>query len=222
MHKAIFSVIFTVVFAGSAMADFAGVGTGFAIPDLPDDPFMDGTSSTIVASLGVDEIITDVAVTLTIDHTWVGDLKVALTGPGGMVDLMWLTGDRTDVLNDSFGDSSDLGATYTFADGGADWWAAAAAIGDSDIIAGGTYAPATVNGAVESMSAAFGGTTVNGLWTLFIVDTAGPDFGTLSSWSLDVTSEPVAVVPEPVPAPGAALLAVLGFPMIGWAKRRFA
>ena len=190
--------------AGVASADFSGSGSGFAFPD--NDPA--GASSDIVVSLAPNEIISDVSVTLTgLSHTWVGDLNASLIGPGGTIDLMFRTGD---AQGDCCGDSSDLGGDYTFADGGADWWAAAASAGGADIIPGGTYAPTTILGAPQSFAGTFGGTTTNGTWTLQISDEAGGDLGSLGSWTLNITS----VVPEP------SSLAVLGLAGLGMLYRR--
>jgi len=204
MRSCFAALAVTTLFAGTAMADISEVGGGFAFPDS--DP--GGASSTI--SVAANEIISDVTVTLTgLNPTWVGDLNVSLTGPGGTIDLMFRTGDAE---GDCCGDSSDLGADYTFADGGADWWAAAAAAGGADVIAGGTYTPTTIFGAPTSFAGTYGGSSTQGDWTLLISDNAAGDLGSLASWTLDITSE--------IPAPGAlALFGLAGFCARGRRRR---
>lgn len=177
----------------SSFADIVdNSGAGFAIPD--NDPA--GTTSVI--NIAADECITDVAVTLfATDHTWIGDMTVTITSPSGTTaDLMVRVGDTTGGA----GDSSDLGGDYTFADGGADLWAAAGAAGGADVIASGTYAATgigdagTGTGTPVSLAALFAGEKTAGAWTLFASDGAGGDLGNVGSWGLNITS---TAVPEP-------------------------
>lgn len=192
------AAILGVALCTSSVADVVdNSGGGFGFPD--NDPA--GASSTI--TIGANEIITDVDVTLRgADHTWVGDMNVSLTSPGGTTaDIMVRTG-RTGGVGS--GDSSDLGGDYTFSDGGADWWAAAAAAGGADVIASGTYGATTVDGALVSLAAAFAGESTAGTWTLTISDNAAGDLGDIDGWGLSITS---AVIPEPG---SLALLGIMG------------
>jgi hypothetical protein len=64
--------------------------------------------------------------------------------------------------------------------------------GYGNAVATGTYLPDQAAGA-NSLNAAFGTSTANGTWTLFLADLSSGDQSTLVSWGLTVS-----VVPEPV------------------------
>ena len=189
-------------------ADIIASGGGGSFPD--NDP--GGFSSTI--TVADNELISGLSISIVnLTHTWVGDLNVSLTAPDGTsMDIMFRTGD---AQGDCCGDSSDLGATYTFADGGADWWAAAAGAGGADIIPGGVYAPTSILGAPTSFAGTFGGLTTAGDWTLLIADLAGGDLGSYSAWDLSIESTGIAV-----PEPGTLLLFSAGLLGLGLARRR--
>lgn len=166
-------------------------------------------------------VVSDLSVTLTnFKHASIGDLIVTLTHqPSGLsMSLMDQIG-RTTTASSNRGDNSDLNGAYTFADGGANLWAAAAALGSTGKIGGGTYAAtgagigstAATGPASLSFSATFGGVDAKGDWVLSISDRAkGSTLNSDWSWSLGVTS---------IPAPGAlALLSAAG--VITFGRRR--
>lgn len=125
-------------------------------------------------------------VTLLLDnfsHTFPGDVDIVLVGPGGQrVLLMSDVGGGTDAVN----------ADLTFDDAGP-------AIGATVIT--GTFRPTNsltgdlfpAPGPVapfDSLLAVFNGVNPNGTWSLFVVDDAGTDAGSISGgWQLNITTE---------------------------------
>lgn len=205
-----FSFAVAVAFALSSvsMADVIdNSGAGGALPD--NDPA--GVSSTI--TIGANETISDVDVSIFgFNHTWVGDLTVTLTGPDGATtaDIMFRTGDPE---GDNFGDSSDVGGDYTFSDGEASWWDAAAAAGATDVIAPGLYEASTsMDGSAVSLAGLFGGMSTAGDWTLTISDNAAGDTGDFTGWGVAITS---TAIPEPT---GLGVLALVG--LVGLVRRK--
>ena len=200
-----------VALSSSAFADITNnSGAGFLIPD--NDP--NGFSTDIV--IGANETISDVSITLFgAGHTWIGDLVVTVSNGSTSADLLFRPGQ---VGGAGSGDSSNLGvppdvpggqipagADYTFADGGADLWAAVAALGGTEFLPSGTYGATTVDGVPVSLAALFGGQSTAGTWTLTISDNAGGDLGGIDGWGISFISTPA------IPEPGSlALLSVLG------------
>lgn len=181
-------------------------GSGFTIPD--NDPA--GASSTIQADPFF-FVIFDVSVTLQgLSHSWAGDLTVRLTSmtTGRSVTLVERVGRASDV---GFGDSSNFDSDYTFRDGGAELWAAAAAVPGSGVISQGAYAPSGRFNAPTSLQNAFTGQSNGGDWVLTISDAAELDIGTLQSWSITFFN-----LPAPASAAG---LAGLGLAMAGMRRR---
>jgi subtilisin-like proprotein convertase family protein len=141
-----------------------------------------------------------VAVSLTIEHSWVGDLVATLIAPGfeRELDLFGYTGATVGPgTNASAGDSSDLGAQYTFSDAAnASWWAAVAAVSFETPIPGGTYRTSqrggpSATGANTSLNTTFDGLTpaqANGTWILRVSDGCGGDSGIVTAATLDITT----------------------------------
>ncbi len=158
-------------------------GAGFAIPDL-------GSAS---SSINVPDniTITDVNVTLNnMTHTWVGDVRAILTGPGGSATLV----DRIGVPPGA-GDSSDFGGNYTFDSQSANnIWTTAAGLGATAVIPSGTYATTGAgSGANNNSLNAFNGQSSLGNWTLTISDHAGADVGAIGGWTLSIVPEPTSL-----------------------------
>lgn len=146
-------------------------------------------------------------------HTWVGDLTFWLVAPNGDdVQLFRQPGTGT------FGDDSNLGGVYTFLNSGAaggDFHTAAIAAGA--VLAPGSYNRSNVSGVTTPFTGAdpddfsvFNLDGISGTWTLNWRDNAGGDIGSVTSWSMDITS---------VPEPGSfVVLSLLG--LIGLRSRR--
>ena len=107
---------------------------------------------------------------LTIDHSWVNDLKVELTSPSGttvtLFDQICPNGDEDFDLN--LDDEASPGAFPCPPTGG------------------GTYQP---TGNLSD----FNGEPSQGIWTLTVTDSETFDGGRLEAWSLEICPEPQAV-----------------------------
>ncbi len=175
------------VHAGSSIGSFGGG----AIPDATTSHVAPGqlTLTGVVAGGGA---VNNLGVAVDMAHTWAGDLEIDITSPmGTTVTLVHRVGATTST---QFGDSSGVNGTYTFRDGGADYWAAAAAAGFGTDVATGTYAPSEQFNAASALSV-MNGENADGTWTLTVRDWGGGDTGSIAGWTL-----------LNVPAPGAAAL----------------
>lgn len=190
----------------SPLGTFPGTGLG-AIPDSPGGtPPTYGTPLVISYPVtGISGPVTDVSVSITLTHSWAGDLDMVLAAPGGSPNLV-VVGHIGVTAAGSFGSSSDYNGTYVFSDSaaGANIWTAAA----STPIPAGTYRT-TVRGmagttnppAVTSLNTTFGGLTpaqANGTWTLTIRDGGGGDTGSVTASILTVNPTGPLVVPQHV------------------------
>lgn len=192
------AVVIGLMMTSASFADITdNSGAGFNIPD--NDPA--GIFSTI--NIAADETITDVTVTLFgLSHTWVGDVTAEVTHDGTSTAVLF---ERVGDTGGTSGDSSAFGGDYTFADGGADLWAAADAAGFGEVIAAGTYAASGLANAPVSLSASFSGESTQGNWTLFMNDVAQGDTGSITGWGISFSSS------SAIPEPGSfALLGALG------------
>jgi subtilisin-like proprotein convertase family protein len=151
-----------------------------------------------IAVSGLTGTVSSVTVTLTgLSHTFPDDVDVLLVGPQGQKVLL---------MADSGGGSDLDNVNLTFDD------AASNSLPDSDQIVTGTYKPTigTTNGAegcdhpadfpspapagpYDSALSAFSGTNPNGTWSLYVIDDASADSGSISGgWSLTITTEALA------------------------------
>ncbi len=143
-------------------------GLPLAIPDNAPA----GATSTLNVSNSF--VLTDVNVVYQMSHTWVGDVVITLTPPGGgPITLM----DRPGVPASTFGCSGD-NMDVIFDD---------SASFDPE-----TNCPVTVpvfSGPVLPFSplSVLNGTNVQGNWTLTVSDHAGGDTGTVTNWNLQTT-----------------------------------
>jgi VCBS repeat-containing protein len=139
-----------------------------------------GAAATSTINVSDALVITDVNVGLNISHTWVGDVQVTLTSPGGttltLVDRVGYP-----FPNALCGRSSNH-ITTTLDD------SAATPVENSNPPTGPTYSP---NQPLSGLN----GQTANGTWTLTVRDFSLGVTGTINSWSLIITGSyaPVAV-----------------------------
>lgn len=198
------------VLASFATVANAGVYTGSSgvIPDSVNALNPGLFRSSIAISGDIDYPITAVTLELQqFSHTFIGDIVVTLRSPNNTVHTIM---SRVGLVGSNGGDSSNVRGNYLFADGGADLWAAAAAVGNTATIAPGTYSTTSARSPVAtSMNAAFAGQNSNGLWTLTITDNAVGDVGGILGWRLTI-----------IPAPGALALAGVGVIVAARRKRR--
>ena len=148
--------------------------------------------STINVS-GLSGNLTTLKVTLTnLSHTWPDDIDVLLVGPNGAKAIL---------MSDVGGSSGLSNVTLIFDP------LATAALPDSDIITSGTYLPTDFEtgdffnspapvGPYGTSFSVFNNTNPNGIWSLYIMDDAGGDSGSIAGgWSLNIgTTAPVLPV----------------------------
>lgn len=176
--------------AGAAVTTTVTNATTIAIPDEGSaDPF----PSTITAS-GLGTSITGLTVQLTsIDHSCSKDLDVLLVGPDGTKTT--LLSDVGEVAVD-FGSCNDLKKTVIVSDSGASF---GTSVPDGDPITvrpsdndatfhGGDSWPGVGDEFDANNLATFNGKDPNGAWSLYVVDDASSDSGSIAGWSLDITT----------------------------------
>lgn len=192
-------------------------GTGF---DIPDGSFRGNSDTIAVTDTGV---LTSVSISISLNHTFVGDLTAALIyRPGSnnfglkSVNLFRVVG-YTDPPGYGYG--SDLAGVYTFSDSAILDFSQAANL--DGVIPEGTYRSSTniFTNAVAtthpftSLNSTFAGLGRAGNWTLKIDDFERVDIGSVASWSLSLTT-------APVPEPTTWTMFASGAGLLGWRLRR--
>lgn len=156
-------------FPGGPIAyDFVYGGVSAAIPD---DGYPTAVASIQLTVADVPSAIQDVDVEVGITHTYVGDLRVTLAGPGAQASLLGEAGAGCDGNN----------VLATFDD-------EASVSGDSQC----GNLPA-ISGSVDPETAlsAFDGRSANGVWTLTVGDAYAEDLGAVDSFELHITASGV-------------------------------
>ena len=180
----------------AANVTVTGTGTG-AIPDGGSGtPPVYGAARVIsfVVS-GITGPLTSVSTSVTLTHSYVGDVDMILRSPSGLVSFV--TASRIGVTTaGSYGDSSNFSGAYNFTDAatGSNIWTIASGLGANANIGAGNYRTTGAGGAgqtnpapVTNLTAAFAGLTsaqINGTWTLSIRDGAAADTGTVTAANL--------------------------------------
>ncbi|MCB0639456.1 MAG: proprotein convertase P-domain-containing protein, partial [Lewinella sp.] len=169
--------------------------------------------TTVVDGIGSAQAVTDVSVSIDIQHTWVGDLTLLLQSPNGTtLPLVHKAGADTET---GCGDSSDLGSesadynptsfsTITFSDSGStDAELMGDGLGGTTIIcdegpcdffpnADGLDLSTTLNFAgiqIASFADFYPqGDGLNGTWRLFAHDGGGGDVGTIEGFEVCITT----------------------------------
>lgn len=146
-----------------------------------------------ISVTGMSGSVQDLSVTITgLSHTFPGDLDFLLVGPGGQSFIF--CSDRmgaTDVVNETyvFSDAGSAPIPLTFAASGT--YQPANSGADDPFVApapAGPYGNPTPAG-TATFASVFNGTAANGTWSLYVVDDAGLDVGSISGgWSLTVTA----------------------------------
>jgi subtilisin-like proprotein convertase family protein len=142
---------------------------------------------------GMNVNITNVAVMLELEHTWIGDLSAELIAPNGAATHFLFN--RVGRIAAGVGDESEFGGRYWFHDGAqGDLWATAAALpGDATVPSGEYRSTGAGSDAATSMNAAFAGVSVqdvNGTWRILIRDHLVDEVGDVLSASLLLNGVP--------------------------------
>ncbi|TRW14218.1 PEPxxWA-CTERM sorting domain-containing protein [Glacieibacterium frigidum] len=175
---------------------------------IPDDA--ETTSDLTVA--GTTGTITGLTLTLNnLSHTFPDDLVFGLLNVTTNLGFVFMSG-----VGGSTGVSN---VTVTFSDAAGDF--APESFVDGALTSG-TYLPSNYYGfafnAFDNATAFadFNGTSANGLWRLYVLDTFAADVGTVAGgWSLDFTLANAAV-----PEPATWGMMIVGFGLAGTAVRR--
>lgn len=161
--------------------------SGLAIQDIG----MASPYPSTIFVTGLTASVHTLRVTLTnLTHTYPDDLDVVLVGPGGR---------STYLMSDVGGEFPVNNAVVVFDDG-------APALADSAPIASGPVRPTNFDltdvfpapapspaGVHATNLSVFAGTDPNGAWSLFVVDDAAKDRGSIAGWSLNfATVDPIA------------------------------
>ena len=140
-------------------------------------------STITVPSVGGARVASMTLTVAGLSHTYPDDVDMLLVGPTGAYAL---------VLSDVGGGTDAVDLTFTLDD------SAASAIPDSGPLVAGTFQPSNSDttdtfdppapaSPYGTALAAFVGTDPSGAWSLYVMDDAGGDFGTLAGWSLSIT-----------------------------------
>lgn len=186
----------TLAIVSGFMMPMAAMATPTTYTQASGQDILDHT--TIISDMVISDtgLVNGLTVELDIEHTWIGDLVIQLTGPDGATTITLM--DTSDSSNFVFGTSVIFDdAALIPADNAGD-----GVDGNGD--AGGTYAP-------DGLLSTFIGGNLAGTWSLSISDNVGADSGNLRSWSLHVDA---TSVPEP------EILALFGFGLIGMGALR--
>jgi len=137
--------------------------------------------------------VTNIAVSFTGNHTYVGDVEATLIAPNGTQHRVF--GYTLAVASGDFGSSRDLNGTYVFTDlATQNWWTAVA--GTANPITSGNYRTSNSGGAgatnpmpdTSIMSTFSSLTNMNGTWTLRFTDGGNGDTGAVSAANIQFVS----------------------------------
>jgi subtilisin-like proprotein convertase family protein len=166
--------VFSFQTEGSLCEMFVNNAPGLTIPGNQTGSW----SSTL--NIGADDEIVDVNISLNLLHSWLGDVKGVLEGPGGQqVDLF----DQPGVPGSQYGCGED-NMLATFDD------EAALTAADFEAACGtGAYA---IQGAYQPIDplSVFDGSSSLGAWKITLSDVFDQDGGSLVSWSVEICRQP--------------------------------
>lgn len=171
--------------AGSCTIGAVGMYTNSTATPIADS----ATTTVTVAVSGEGSYIARIGLRTSITHTWSADLELTLISPAGT---------RVLLTSDNGGSNDDV---Y---DG--TLWSDAVNVPVTDFAFADGVVATELTG--ESALSVFNGEDPNGTWTLEIVDNAGVDTGTISSWTVEVAAlsvTPVFASHELTTSPGAAI-----------------
>ena len=200
--------------AGAQTTFNATVSTLGAIPDGVGECPNDGPPRVVsVPVSGAVGGVTSVAVSMTMTHSWMGEITATLIAPDGTSHVIFGRTRATTVPY--WGIDSDVNGTYSFSDAaGGDWWAAA----QTSPVPPGAYRTSAIGGspsatgAATAMNPVFNNREPNGTWRVRFTDSCRLDIGVVSGLSLSLTT--TGVITPPVAAVPDAYFAGLSTPLV--------
>lgn len=170
-------------FSNATPITIPGTGTSGVGSPYPSDIVVSGMSGAVV----------NVTVTLyNLSHTWPSDVDMLLVSPSGAKFILCSdTGSGTDWVNDTITLSDSAGALMGTAYNGTGTYRPTN-YGANDPFAAPAPAAPYQNAATAgtaTFASVFGGTAPNGTWSLYVVDDAGGDIGSMAGgWSITITA----------------------------------
>lgn len=151
--------------------------------------------------------LTSVSATMTIAHSWMGEVTATLISPDGTEHVLF---GRTGANGPpGWGFRRTVNGAYTFNDAaGGNWWTAADAAGDFGLVPPAAYRTSALGngtpsstGALTTMNPVFANREGNGIWRVRFTDSCRLDIGTVSALSLTLSTNgiitaPVAATPD--------------------------
>ncbi|MFM9958332.1 MAG: hypothetical protein ACKVZJ_09650 [Phycisphaerales bacterium] len=183
--------------AGAQTFYFTGTG---AIPDDVSGNPGCGTPRVLTTDSNAVNPIQDVVLTIAMNHTFVGDLRIRLsytpTGSATTTTSWVINRAGADVPN-GIGSGNDVNGNFTFVVGATSFNSAATTV---STLTFGVYSPFAnnFNGTFPVVEFAdfFRGLPGGGTWTLTIEDCAFADFGAVTSASIAVQARPIACLAD--------------------------
>ncbi|MFM9958194.1 MAG: hypothetical protein ACKVZJ_08950 [Phycisphaerales bacterium] len=183
---------------------FAMTGTG-AIPDgTSGTPGSYGLPRTLTVTSDAEGLIERVTLSVTMNHTWMGDVKMELrftpTGGGGTVVSPVFERLGATTL-DPGGHDSNLNGTYVFTLEANNMDSVAAPLGDSTVVPSGLYSALTFDpnnspDTIAALDAPFRRLSAAGVWELRVFDGTIFDTGTVTAASINIESGTLACLAD--------------------------
>ncbi len=138
-----------------------------------------------------------------VSHTFPSDIDALLVGPTGASDIL---------LSDVGGGTAISNVNLTFADGSPSLTTGAITTGSytpTNIGSGDTFSlPAPAASVGGPLNTTFGGLNPNGNWSLYVMDDASGDGGSITSWSIELTTTSVTPTITSTPFTNAAAITI--------------
>lgn len=190
------ALIFQTAYAQQTI-EILGTGVGEIPDNNPEAPLQISFDAPAV------QRISDLQISVTMTHTWVGDLTLTLVAPGADEHTLFARTGLT--VEPGFGDNSNLDGAYIFSDTlttSNNWWAVAADLNSSQIIPPGNYrttlsGPSPEGGVETVILDSFESAYPAGTWRLLISDSSGGDLGEVAAAALGISTEAITCSPEP-------------------------
>ena len=157
---------------GATAGDYGDCEVGFRVPNAPISDTLPPTTDSVTLSAGI--TVTDVDVSMVISHTWIGDLAVDISSPGGTT---------VRLHNNQGGSANNISLVYD----------------DAGIPNGPPFNTGVrMQPSGPGVLADFNGQAADGAWVLSITDNAASDNGQLVSWGVFLTGigDPANATPD--------------------------